>query len=214
MKAALACLLALVFAACAAPPPVAVRDPKAAAVRNLVPLTSLGAGLRFDLRYATPDNFTKTTLYPAARAYLAKDAAEALLRVQKELAAEGLGLKIFDAYRPLSVQQKMWDLVRDERYVSNPAINAGRHTRGTAVDVTLVDRDGQELPMPTAFDDFSKRAHRNAAGIPAEATRNSQRLERAMKKQGFIPYPYEWWHFDYRTWEKHAPLDVPIELLP
>ncbi len=210
-------LLALEFAAARgtrAEAPVAIRDSQAAAVRELVDLQKLEAGFRFDLRYATPNNFTKVTLYPVAKAYLHRGPAEALVKVQQELAAQGLGLKIFDAYRPLSVQQRMWDLIHDDRYVSNPALNAGRHTRGTAVDVTLVDREGKELPMPTPFDDFSERAHRDATGIPAEAARNSKLLESVMQKHGFLPYPFEWWHFDFHDWKSHPPLDVPIEQLP
>jgi D-alanyl-D-alanine dipeptidase len=191
-----------------------VRDAQAAAVRELVDLDSLGAGFRFDLRYATPENFVHATLYPVAKAYLHRNAAQALVEVQRELAKQGLGLKIFDAYRPLSVQQRMWDLVHDDRYVSNPAINAGRHTRGTAVDLTLVDSEGKELPMPTPFDDFTEKAHRNAPGIPADAAHNAKVLEEAMVKRGFVPYTFEWWHFDYRDWRKHPPLDVPIEKLP
>jgi D-alanyl-D-alanine dipeptidase len=206
-------LLIAALAAWAEPPPV-VRDAQAPAVRELVDLASLDAGLRFDLRYATPDNFVHATLYPVAKAYLHRDAAKALVEVQHELAAQGLGLKIFDAYRPLSVQQRMWDLIHDERYVSNPAINAGRHTRGTAVDLTLVDRDGKELLMPTPFDDFTERAHRDGAGIPADAAHNAKLLETAMLKHGFLPYPFEWWHFDFRDWKQHPPLDVPLEKLP
>jgi len=212
VKRAWLLLLATALAAWAEPPPI-VRDPQAPAARELVDLASLQAGFRFDLRYATPDNFVHATLYPVARAYLQRDAAKALVEVQRELAARGLGLKIFDAYRPLSVQQRMWDLIYDERYVSNPAINAGRHTRGTAVDLTLVDRDGRELPMPTPFDDFTERAHRDAKGIDAEAAHDSQLLEEVMSKHGFLPYPFEWWHFDYRDWKQHPPLDVGIEKL-
>ena len=212
----LAWLLYLLVAAATAwaePPPV-VRDAQAPAARELVNLDSLEVGFRFDLRYATPDNFVHATLYPVAKAYLHRDTAKALVEVQRDLASQGLGLKIFDAYRPLSVQQRMWDLVHDERYVSNPAINAGRHTRGTAVDLTLVDREGKELPMPTPFDDFTERAHRNAAGIPADAAHNAKVLEAAMIKHGFLPYPFEWWHFDHRDWKSHPPLDVPLEKLP
>jgi D-alanyl-D-alanine dipeptidase len=205
-------LLIAVVTASAEPPPV-VRDPQAPAVRELVDLASFDAGFRFDLRYATPNNFVHATLYPVARAYLERDAAKALVEVQQELAKEGLGLKIFDAYRPLSVQQRMWDLIHDERYVSNPAINMGRHTRGTAVDLTLVGKDGHDLPMPTPFDDFTERAHRDAAGIPEDAARNSKKLEEVMLKHGFLPYPFEWWHFDFRDWKKHPPLDVPLEAL-
>jgi D-alanyl-D-alanine dipeptidase len=210
-------LLLLLFAVAGriwAEPPVAVRDPQATAVRELIDLSKLDAGFRFDLRYATPDNFTKATLYPVAKAYLHRSTAEALVKVQKDLAAQGLGLKIFDAYRPLSVQKRMWDLIRDDRYVSNPALNAGRHTRGTAIDLTLVDRDGREVPMPTPFDDFTERAHRDAPGVPVEAARNSKLLETTMQKHGFLPYPFEWWHFDFRDWKKHPPLDVPLDQLP
>lgn len=213
MKAVWLVLLTFALAAQAEPPPV-VRDAQAPAVKELVDLATLDAGFRFDLRYATPNNFVHATLYPVARACLQRDAATALVKVQQELAAQGLGLKIFDAYRPLSVQQRMWDLIHDDRYVSNPAINAGRHTRGTAVDLTLVDRDGKDLPMPTPFDDFTERAHRDAPGIPADAAHNAKRLEAAMVKQGFLPYPFEWWHFDFRDWKKHPPLDVPLEKLP
>ncbi len=207
-------LLALASVAWAEPLPAVVRDAQAPAAKELVDLAQLDAGFRFDLRYATPDNFTKTTLYPVAKAYLHRSAAAALVKVQQELAAQGLGLKIFDAYRPLSVQQRMWDLIRDERYVSNPAINAGRHTRGTAIDLTLVDKDGKELPMPTPFDDFTERAHRDAKGIPDKAVRNSQLLETTMLKHGFLPYPFEWWHFDFRDWKTRPPLDIPLDQLP
>lgn len=212
-KLAWLCLLLAAVAAWAEPPPV-VRDAQAPAALELVNLDSLRVGFRFDLRYATPDNFVHATLYPVAKAYLNREAAKALVEVQHELAAQGLGLKIFDAYRPLSVQQRMWDLIHDERYVSNPAINAGRHTRGTAVDLTLVDREGRDVPMPTPFDDFTERAHRNAAGIPADAAHNAKVLEDAMVKHGFLPYPFEWWHFDHRDWKKHPPLDVALDKLP
>ncbi len=213
MRLAWLLLLTVATAAWAEAPPEIVRDAQAPAVRELVDLASLNAGFRFDLRYATPNNFVHATLYPVAKAYMQRDAAKALVEVQHELAAQGLGLKIFDAYRPLSVQQRMWDLIHDERYVSNPALNAGRHTRGTAVDLTLVDRDGKELPMPTPFDDFTERAHRDAPGIPAEAAKNSKQLEAAMLAHGFLPYPFEWWHFDFRDWKKHPPLDVPLDAL-
>jgi D-alanyl-D-alanine dipeptidase len=213
LKTAWLLLVITALTAWAEPPPV-VRDAQAPAVRELVDLASLDAGFRFDLRYATPNNFVHATLYPVAKAYLQRDAANALVEVQHDLAVQGLGLKIYDAYRPLSVQQRMWNLIGDARYVSNPAINAGRHTRGTAVDLTLVDRDGKELPMPTPFDDFTEKAHRDAPGISADAARNSKLLERTMIKHGFLPYPFEWWHFDHRDWKKHPPLDVPLDQLP
>jgi zinc D-Ala-D-Ala dipeptidase len=127
--------------------------------------------------------------------------------VQEYLARSGLGLKVWDGYRPLSVQQKMWDLIRDERYVSNPAKNQGRHTRGTAVDVTLVDKRGRELPMPTDFDDFTERAHSDWLGASTAQKDNRALLEAAMTRFGFEIYPYEWWHFDFHGWQSYPPLD-------
>lgn len=164
-----------------------------------------------EIRYATTNNFTGRQLYPFPGAYARREVAAAIEKVQKELAAEGLGLKVYDAYRPLSVQQRMWDLIQDERYVSNPAKNKGRHTRGTAIDVTLVDKLGNELPMPTTFDDFTTRAHRDSTEWTPEQRKNSLLLEAVMKKHGFIPYPYEWWHFDFADWEKYPPLDISIK---
>ncbi|MFY8148104.1 MAG: M15 family metallopeptidase [Prochlorococcaceae cyanobacterium] len=152
----------------------------------LVSLLRLSPRPLLELRYGSPYNFMEETLYARARAQLRCPVALALQQVQQDLAAEGLGLKVWDAYRPLAVQQRMWDKIQDERYVSNPAVNAGRHTRGTAVDVTLVDRLGRELPMPTPFDDFTPAAHRDAPGISPEAAANALRLQRAMERRGFV----------------------------
>lgn len=202
-------LLSMLLVACAAAPKP-VRNPEHPAARRLVNLRTVEPSLRFDVRYASTNNFTGQQLYPLPAVWLHEDVAHALVNVQRDLQKEGLGLKVFDGYRPYHVQQRMWDMIRDERYVSNPAKNAGRHTRGTAVDVTLVDLRGRELPMPTAFDDFTERAHRNASGTSPRARANSQKLERVMVRHGFIAYPYEWWHFDFQGWEQHPPLDVPL----
>jgi D-alanyl-D-alanine dipeptidase len=103
---------------------------------------------------------------------------------------------------------RMWDLIRDESYVSNPAKNRGRHTRGTAVDVTLVDKRGKALPMPTDFDDFSERAHSDWAGASAPQKENRALLQEAMSRFGFEIYPFEWWHFDFHGWQSYSPLDL------
>jgi D-alanyl-D-alanine dipeptidase len=180
---------------------------------DLVPLESVKPPCLAEVRYATRHNFTGRVLYPLPRVFLHRDTARLLAGVQRDLQKRGLGLKVWDAYRPLSVQRKMWNLIRDERYVSNPAKNKGRHTRGTAVDVTLIDKLGRELPMPSDFDDFSERAHRDYRGGTAEQRRNRKLLEDVMRKHGFIGYPTEWWHFDLEDWEKYPPLDIPIEEL-
>ena len=191
-------------AALSGPAPVSPRD----LAGNLVDLAHLPNPPLQEIRYATEYNFTGTQLYPFPAAFLQKDAADALEKVQEYLASRGLGLKVWDAYRPLSVQQKMWDLIRDERYVSDPAKNRGRHTRGTAVDVTLVDKRGNELPMPTDFDDFSERAHSYWVGASGPQKENRALLQEAMTRFGFEIYLDEWWHFDFHNWQSYPPLDV------
>ena len=175
---------------------------------GLVPLETVQPPVLAEVRYATRQNFTGEVLYPSARLWLHRDAARKLALVQIDLRKRGLALKIYDGYRPLHVQRLMWNLIRDERYVSNPAKNLGRHTRGTAVDVTLVDRLGRELPMPSDFDDFSERAHRDYQGGTVAQRKNRQILEDAMKRRGFVPFPSEWWHFDLAGWEKYPALDI------
>jgi D-alanyl-D-alanine dipeptidase len=180
---------------------------------NLVDISVAIPDIFLNLRYATADNFLNAPVYTKPACYLHKRVAEALLRVQKELSSMGLGLKIFDGYRPLSVQQMMWDLIQDERYVSNPAKNKGRHTRGTAVDLTLVDLGGQELEMPTPFDDFTEKAHSNYLDLSEIVLQNRALLAKVMKKEGFHQLPTEWWHFDFEGWQDDAqfpPLDIPL----
>jgi D-alanyl-D-alanine dipeptidase len=180
---------------------------------NLVNVATIYPPLLQEIRYATACNFTGQVLYPFPAAFVHRDVAAALQRVQQDLRKEGLCLKIFDGYRPGSIQFKMWELVRDERYVSDPIKGKGKHTRGTAVDVTLVDRLGNELAMPTVYDDFSEKAHRSSATWTKEQRTNSLKLEAVMKKHGFIPFPFEWWHFDYVGWENYPSLDISFESL-
>ena len=180
---------------------------------HLVDLESLHAGIFFDIRYATTNNFMHQQLYPLPKAYLHEDAAARLLEVQKDLHDRGLGLKVFDGYRPLSVQQKMWDLVHDRRYVANPSVNRGRHSRGTAVDVTLVDGQGHELEMPTKFDDFTAKAHQDCNDLPKIQKKNRALLREVMEKHGFEPLNSEWWHFDLKGWYRYPVLDVDFTAL-
>ena len=178
--------------------------------------SGIDSSLILDIRYATENNFTGRRVYPSARCFLRANVTERLLKVQKELRGQGLGLKAYDCYRPFSVQEEFWRIMPDERYVGKPArengviVKSSRHNRGAAVDVTLVDARGQELPMPTGYDDFSDKAHRNSPAAAPEARRNSQKLERAMQAQGFEPLPTEWWHFDGPGWQAYEPLDLPL----
>ena len=180
---------------------------------NLIDVRVVYPPLLQEIRYATACNFTGYTLYPFPAAYVHADLVPALRKVQEELAAEGLGLKIYDGYRPLSVQAKMWEILPDERYVSDPTKSKGRHTRGVAVDFTLVDRLGNELRMPTAFDAFTLKAHRNSPGWSDEERRNSLKLEAVMTRNGFLPFAFEWWHYDFRGWEKYPVWNVTFNEL-
>ncbi len=166
-----------------------------------------------DIRYATTNNFTGRILYPSARCFLRKPVAEKLRAVQAELAPMGFGLKIFDGYRPLSVQKKMWEVFPNPGYVADPR-KGSRHNRGAAVDLTLIRLvDGAELVMPTPYDDFTKKAHRKYADLPEEAIHNRELLEQTMLKHGFIGLPTEWWHFDDKDWKRYKIVDVDVDAM-
>jgi D-alanyl-D-alanine dipeptidase len=228
--AAVRLALALALASCASPPdppsqraasPRRSTSPAPAAPApasdDLVDLGLVAPAIRLDLRYATRDNFTGRAVYPAARCLLRRDVAERLVRVQAGLAAAGLGLKVWDCYRPFSVQEALWQLVPDPRYVARPVrrgaelVEGSKHNRGAAVDLTLVDLDGAELDMPTGFDDFSSRAHRGDPSASPAARASAARLEAAMVVEGFEPLPTEWWHFDAPGWQAYPLADQPLQ---
>jgi D-alanyl-D-alanine dipeptidase len=203
------CVSACAPAAAAAPP----GDCSVPAGEELVNVRRVDRTIRVDLRYATPNNFTGRRLpgYDAARALLHPDAAAALARVQARLRTEGLGLKIFDAYRPIRATLAMVDWaersgntwVLDQGYVARQS----NHNRGNTVDLTLVSRrSGNELAMGTPFDTFSPAAHTaNATGAIRD---NRMRLKSVMEAEGFENYDQEWWHYTFRS--THPPLDIPI----
>lgn len=208
-------LLAL-FLALSLPAAVRAAGPATPEAAGLVDITTVAPDIRLDIRYATPDNFTHVAVYPAARCYLRTDVAKRLSRVQADLEKQGLGLKVFDCYRPFSIQKKFWALVPNEDWVAKPVEKNGKpasgskHNRGAAVDLTLVDAAGKALPMPSGFDDFTEKARRDYAGGDPAARANAKRLEAAMAKEGFEPLPSEWWHFDGPGWQGYELLDVPI----
>lgn len=173
---------------------------------ELVNIQAVIPNIQVDLKYATSDNFTGQIVYEFCHCFLLKEAALKLAEVQAELDARGLGLKIWDGFRPVASQWKFWELFPDERYVSDPR-KGGRHTRGTAVDLTLVTKEGQELLMPSAFDDFSEKAHRDYQGASEEAIRNRELLQDVMQRHGFVGLPTEWWHFDFIGWQEFPPID-------
>jgi D-alanyl-D-alanine dipeptidase len=177
---------------------------------DLVELKKISPNIILDIVYATPRNFTGKIVYSSSRCFLLRKTAERLHRVQQSLEKKGLGLKVWDGYRPKYAQQIFWDLIPNSPYVANPQVGS-KHNRGTSVDLTLVDQAGNELEMPSGFDDFSERAHRDYRGASPEAIANRELLEAAMVAEGFIPYSKEWWHFDDPDWEQHPLLGVAIE---
>lgn len=177
--------------------------------RGLVDISVLDSTIRVHLVYATPDNFMGETVYTGiTRAWLHPDAAQKLVTAQRLLKKEhpDLTLVVYDAARPMSVQRKMWRLVRGTdkvNYVSNPSNGGGLHNYGMAVDVTILDPTGEPLPMGTPFDFFGEEAHTNneeallASGkITRKEFDNRRLLRRIMKSAGFRTIPYEWWHFN------------------
>jgi D-alanyl-D-alanine dipeptidase len=184
---------------------------------DLVELTKLDPSIRLDLRYATPDNFTGRVLYKQARAFLARPAAAALVRARQRAVRDGFGLTIFDAYRPWRVTKQLWDTTPPgpkRNYVANPK-KGSKHNRGCAVDLTMHDlATGALVEMPSGYDEFSERAHRDYRGGPAAATANSQKLQSYMEAEGFRGISNEWWHFDFDGWEQFPIRDVPFEDMP
>ena len=180
---------------------------------DLVELTSLDPTIKLDIRYATTRNFLGTPLYNQARAFMQRPAAEALVRVQHSLAAEGYGLLVHDAYRPWYVTKIFWDAMPPElhQFVADPA-QGSRHNRGCAVDLTLYDlKTGRAVSMPSLYDEATERAYANYTGGTAEQRRLRDLLRRHMEAEGFSVYEFEWWHFDYRDWNAYAIQNVRFE---
>jgi len=167
---------------------------------KLVDISKINKNIIVDIKYATGDNVMGKAVYASNKCFLRKHIALELDKIQKELEPIGLGLKIFDAFRPMSVQalgHKMFPT-----YFASPNRERAKHPRGTAVDLTLVDKDGNEILMPTPFDTFSHKASRACRrGLPKAAVENREILETIMAKHGFIGLAIEWWHFDHWTWK-------------
>ena len=164
-----------------------------------------------DLRYATADNFLKKAVYPpSARCYLRPEALERLVKAADALRAQGFRLKLYDCYRPRSVQWQMWKLFPHPGYVADP--NKGSpHNRGAAVDLTLATKDGHEVEMPTPFDTFSPAAHHGFMGVSPTAIHHRERLHRAMLDAGFKENRMEWWHYQLVDSGRYPVLDLPFE---
>lgn len=172
----------------------------------LVKLRDVVPNLLCDVRYATENNFTGRILYTSDTLYARHSVATALANAQKYAIAQGLQLKVFDAYRPLRVQRLMWSIVPDERYVADPATGS-RHNRGCALDLTLCDMQGTELTMGTDYDEFTEQSAATYTDLPEQVAQNRATLFNIMHRAGFTVLPSEWWHFDIIGWERFAILN-------
>lgn len=162
---------------------------------DMVILTEFIPGIVVDLAYAGSNNVCGQRIYDIDNAYLRKSTAEKLRQVQLELMLQGFGLKIWDAYRPPSAQFKLWEVMPDPRYVVDPHQGYSYHSRGVAVDLTIIDHTGRELEMPSRFDEFSPLANRDFSDVSALQAKNARLLEEVMQRYGFNSIFNEWWHF-------------------
>ncbi len=160
-------------------------------------IATLDPSIILDIRYATADNFTKSKIYDCPRCLLRPEAAKALVKAHKNLQKKGLGLKMFDCYRPRPYQQRLWDKVPNPDYVTPPA-KGSMHSRGAAVDLTIVDKAGKELDMGTPYDFFGKEAHTDNLNLPAQVLTNRRLLRETLETVGFRGIRTEWWHFSFQ----------------
>jgi D-alanyl-D-alanine dipeptidase len=180
---------------------------------HLIELITLDPTIKLDIRYATEKNFMGKTVYPQARAFLQKPAAKRVAKVHKKLKKKGLGIVIFDGYRPWSITKLFWETVMPEqrKFVADPA-KGSKHNRGCAVDLSIFDiKTGKLLPMPSEYDEFTERASPDYAGGTEEERANRELLRKLMEDEGFTVNPNEWWHFDYKDWESYAIYDITFD---
>ncbi len=207
-----ACLGALTATASAEGPPVEsglFRPPE------LVEIHPMPSGPRLDVRYATANNFLGKPVYQEARVFLQKPAAEALIRAHARLQPLGLGLLIFDGYRPWSVTKIFWDSVSGDKrlFVANPA-EGSRHNRGCTVDLSLYYlANGKEVVMPSEFDEMNEKAYPDYKGGSVKSRSMRDLLIQAMEAERFKVHPREWWHFDCEGWQEYAIMNVPFSEL-
>ena len=184
-------------------------DPK----KELIDLQEFVPGVVLDIRYATTNNFVGEQIYTLAKAYARRPVAEALRKVQEELNPRGLGIKIFDAYRPYRATVKFYEVYRDTTYVASP-YRGSRHNRGCALDLTLINlKTGEELKMPTEYDSFKKEAWPSTPVNDPVIRKNRALLIEVMEKHGFKVNSSEWWHFDFKGWKNYEVMDIAFEEL-
>ncbi|AYA35730.1 D-alanyl-D-alanine dipeptidase [Hymenobacter oligotrophus] len=175
---------------------------------ELIDLGAFIPSVQLDIRYATANNFLGEAVYAEPAAYLRRPVAEALGAAQRELAQVGVGLKVFDAYRPYSATVRFFEKIPDETYAA-PPWRGSRHNRGCSVDAALIDLGtGADLPMPTEFDALGPEAHSDYPELPTAVLQHRALLHTVLAQHGFVNYRAEWWHFDHQRWADFPLLDL------
>lgn len=181
--------------------------------KELIDLEKYIPGVVLDIRYATTNNFTHEQIYRQAKAYARKPVAAALKKAQEDFNKQGLGIKIFDAYRPYAATVKFYEVYPDTTFVASP-YRGSRHNRGCAIDMTLIDlKTGKELKMPTGYDAFVRAARPTFPVTDAEVKKNRTLLIEIMSRYGFRVNSAEWWHFDFKGYRAYEVLDIAFEEL-
>lgn len=165
---------------------------------TFVNLANYSKDFVYDMKYATADNFLKAKVYDCAECYLRLKTVKALIDANAKFIEKGYRIKLFDCYRPLDIQKKMWAIVSNPSYVANPA-KGSIHNRGGAVDITLVDSQGKELDMGTPFDFFGIEASHNYQNVSKAIKTNRKLLKKIMIKNGFNSFDSEWWHYNLQS---------------
>lgn len=179
---------------------------------NLVELVKLDSTILLDIRYATSNNFVGQPVYKEARAFLQKDAAESLKRINASLKPLGYGIMVFDGYRPWDVTKIFYDVTSKEnkKFVADPK-EGSRHNRGCAVDVSLYDlKTKKEIQMPGVYDEMTERSYFDYTGGTEEQRKMRDLLIEKMQADSFTVYKYEWWHFDFKDWQQYRITNVPF----
>jgi D-alanyl-D-alanine dipeptidase len=183
-----------------------------AGIKNVVLINNIDPDIILDLRYASANNFTGHKLYPVAVGILRKETAERLAEANAKFKMMGYKIKVFDAYRPVTVQKELWNVLPIERYVANPYAEGSIHSNGGAVDITLVNMDGSEVEMPSEFDTFSISASRNNLNMTKEAKANLDLLTKVMDESGFDSINSEWWHFNDKNTNNYSILNIDLNI--
>jgi len=177
---------------------------------ELVDISDRASEFSFEIRYATTDNFIGEVLYNCSKCLLQPEVTEALFEANQYFCEKGYKIKIYDCYRPLDVQKKMWAKVPRATYVANPYEEGSVHNKAAAVDITLETLEGCYVEMGSDYDYFGREAHIDNYNFPEETLNNRKLLFEGMQKFGFTTIRTEWWHFSFNKYWKFKTLNIPL----